>query len=89
MFTENLYFNVLSTTLPGDLFLDGVFFPFLLSFRVGVLLFDSTLLLQLWFAEIDSFCNDWLQELKFTFEWFLNEVLSGLMFSLLDFFAQR
>lgn len=76
--------------LPGLLFLEGVFFPFLGSFRVGVLLLDNTLLLQLWFADMDNFCIDWLQELMLIFDIFLNDALNdGLWFSLLVFFTQR
>lgn len=75
--------------LPGDLFFEGVFFPFLVSLRVGVLLLETTLLLQLWFEDIDNFCMDWLQ-LRLALEMFLNDALSpGLMFSLLPFFAHR
>lgn len=71
--------------IPGDLFFDGVFFPFLGSLRVGVLV-ECRLLLQLWFVDIDSFCMDWLHELMLTLELFLNEALNeGFMFSLLLF----
>lgn len=77
--------------LPGDLFFEGVFFPFLFSFRVGVLLLDRILLLQLTLPDTDNFCIDWLQALKFIFDMFLEVLLNdGLMFSLFeDFFTHR